>query len=211
MFIIKALLVFALTTGISFLGSLQAGLVNVAVIRTALTRGRKAALWLALGGSLPEMLYAGLAAVAGDFINQYAWLGRYMDYGVIAVFLAMGVSMILQKPKPVSVNPESDATARRAFWKGLALGLINPQLFPFWLGVYVYANRTLFPLQNLLFQLSFMSGAAFGAWLLLSVLARYLAAYQSVILNWLGNRLSLQVLGWLFIVLAVWKIIFILL
>ncbi|MBT8326680.1 MAG: LysE family transporter, partial [Bacteroidia bacterium] len=54
---------------LSFWGSLQLGLVNVAVIETAISKGRKPAIWLAIGGVLPEIPYTLIAIYGTTYID----------------------------------------------------------------------------------------------------------------------------------------------
>ena len=62
----EGFLLFAIAFVASLLGSLQAGPVNLAVLHTTLRQGQRAGLRVAVGGSLPELLYAGLAAAGGE-------------------------------------------------------------------------------------------------------------------------------------------------
>ena len=62
--IVEILLLFIIATVASFIGSLQAGLVNTAVLAHTVQRGPEAGRRLAIGGSIPEVLYAGAASVS---------------------------------------------------------------------------------------------------------------------------------------------------
>ena len=55
------LTVFLVVSVISFVGSIHPGTVNLAVVQTTLGHSRRAGLYLALGGSLPELVYSLLA------------------------------------------------------------------------------------------------------------------------------------------------------
>ncbi len=205
---LKPLLIFLFASGISFAGSLQVGLVNLSVIKATLTRGRVTALWIALGGCLPELFYAGLAVVAGNFASQYPQVMHALDQGLAAVFLGIGIVMLLRKPQPLhnSISPVRKSWG--AFWQGFGLAMINPQLLPFWFGVYVYAQRTFFSLPGKLLQVCFVSGTAFGAWLLLFLLVQVTHRYRQNIFQWLGRYNFNRVAGWIFVALGLWKIIF---
>lgn len=174
---LQPLLVFLFASGVSFAGSLQVGLVNVSVIKAVLVRSRKAALWMALGGCLPELFYASLAIVAGGFVIRHPQVAELLDYALAAVFLGVGIVALLRKPHAPQNSILRAGQTRGVFWQGLALAMINPQLLPFWFGVYVYAQRTLFPLGSMALQLCFVCGTAFGAWLLLFVLVHTAKTY----------------------------------
>lgn len=54
----EAILLFCISAFASFLGSLQLGPVNLAVIQKTLNKGIKLAFFLAAGGCLPEFIYS---------------------------------------------------------------------------------------------------------------------------------------------------------
>ena len=56
-------MLFLIAAVASFVGSLQAGLVNTAVLAHTIQRGPEAGRRMAVGGSLPELLYAGVACL----------------------------------------------------------------------------------------------------------------------------------------------------
>jgi len=64
--------IFLLTAFISALGSLQLGPVNGSVLRLSLNGRFRDARWLALGGSLPEFLYAGTLFGEASGSRQFA-------------------------------------------------------------------------------------------------------------------------------------------
>ena len=68
-----ALFLFVIATVASFIGSLQAGLVYTAVLAHTIQRGRDAGRRMAIGGALPELLYAALAFQFATWAVQ--WLG----------------------------------------------------------------------------------------------------------------------------------------
>ncbi len=162
---------------------------------------------MALGGCLPELFYASLAIVAGDFVMRHPQVAKFLDYALAVVFLGVGIAALLRKPQAPQNSILRTGQTRGAFWQGLGLAMINPQLLPFWFGVYVYAQRTLFPLGSVALQLCFVCGTAFGAWLLLFVLVQATHRHRENILTWLQRYNSGRVLGWMFIVLALWKLL----
>ncbi|GAB4022537.1 LysE family translocator [Spirosoma koreense] len=203
------LLLFLLVSIISFAGSIHPGTVNLAVVQTTLSQSRRAGLWLAFGGSLPEIAYSSLAAGGLMHIPTSSSWTTALAYAPIPVLLGAGVAAFRQKPV---VLTESVADARSLpFWKGVVLGGTNPQLLPFWSAVWLYlsqatiSSHTLVPTGQPASQWVFALGTATGAFGLLVVVA-WLADRQRIVqyLNgpWL-NRLT----GGLFIGMALWQTI----
>ncbi|MBP8823030.1 MAG: hypothetical protein KBH07_05265 [Flavobacteriales bacterium] len=165
-----ALLALLVATVASFIGSLQAGLVNTAVLAATLRHGPLAARSTALGGSLPEMLYAALAFVAADQVLGYTgqWgvtPGRIS--GVVMVGLGLYIALVM---KPFHIKEE--VQVRSGFRRGLVLGLMNPQLALFWCGVRLAMEAAGLQVQGWGAMAGFGLGAFIGAMALLLLLIR---------------------------------------
>ncbi len=160
-------LVFALllSTGISFAGSVQLGPVNFGTIYNALHKNKKAAILFGFGGSLPELLYCGLAFGSSNLLTQFEDLDNYLKYLTSAVLFIFGIYLLFQKSASRSSNVK--IKEGKEVWRGAIFGLLNPQLFPFWLFIITYlrSNQVLdaaiWPVQAV-----FTVGAALGAFLL---------------------------------------------
>lgn len=168
-----------LVAAVSAVGSLQAGAVNVGVLRRAL-QGRPAeARALALGGSLPEAAYAALALGLGQWMQLAAVLGPVLRWAFPVLLLGLGLYYLLRRA-PVALPPESAARRRGAFATGLALAAANPQLLPFWLAVAVYLRDRAWLQAGAPSALAFAVGAWAGAAALLLGVA------------WAGQRVGLE-------------------
>ncbi len=200
----QALLLFLLVAVISFAGSLQAGLVNVSVLQIALKKGFSSALWLAIGGCLPELLYAALAIFAGMFVEQHANLMNNLGLVTMPVFACFGIFQLYRKKSNVLPDRLSQ-TIHSEFWHGLGLAFLNPQLLPFWFGVYVYVNSSIMAVDNLLKKIAFIAGTAFGALVLLVLLAWIAVKNREIVEKWFTKYDFNKLTGWLFIGLACWK------
>lgn len=202
------LFLFLLTAIISFLGSLQLGIVNLTVIRTAITHHFKAAVFVAVGGCLPEFFY-GWLAISGIEIPFIQTHIKTLSILLIFLFLAIGIYYILKKNNSENIEiKKADYFSDQFFLKGLALSFINFQLLPFWLVMSIQLQQFKI-IQSFSFaeKIAFSSGATVGAFLLL-----YLAAYLSYRnKNFFTDRLFKKYnlnkfFGFLFIGLAVLQI-----
>lgn len=165
------LIVFLIATVASFIGSLQAGLVNTAVLAATLRRGPASGMRTAWGGCIPEFIYAVVAYIAADRV--LAWtegFGGTVDRMAGGVMIVLGVYFLfLLRPFPTAQQLEEKRTG---FLNGLLLGLMNPQLLLFWCGVRLALDGMGVQLHGWLSMVVFGLGAFCGAMLLLLLLVR---------------------------------------
>lgn len=166
-----ALLIFFITTAASVIGSLQAGIVNTAVLAHTVKRGPEAGRRMALGGSIPEFIYAGIA------FHFASWLLAVMGFDAHGVALLVGSILILLglyfaflfKPVFDLDHVNVKATGVR---KGFLLGMLNPQLIIFWSGVRLMLDTLGITRFGWIEMVAFGLGAFTGALLLLLQLVR---------------------------------------
>ncbi|MCU0450303.1 MAG: LysE family transporter [Bernardetiaceae bacterium] len=172
---------FLLICLVSAVGSLQPGLVNVAVVQTGLRQGLAASLWLALGGSLPELLYAGLAwqihrGVHGWLAN-WSHLAPALPWLAAAALVLGGLYYLHQARLPVQAQAQSRVRShRKALAEGFILALQNAQLVVFWLFVLTYLPQWPWALapshqSSQWLPLVLMLGSGLGAFAFLAGLA----------------------------------------
>lgn len=205
------LLLFFLVSVISFAGSIHPGTVNLAVVQTTLSQSRRAGLWLALGGSLPEIGYSVLAASGLMLIPMDSVWTTVITYAPIPVLLGAGIAAFRQKPVVLNVMTTNGASL--PFWKGVALGGTNPQLLPFWSAVWLYLSQAtigshmLVPDNQPGSQWVFALGTAAGAFGLLVSVVWLAARQRQRIVQYLNGRWVNRLTGGLFIGMALWQLI----
>jgi threonine/homoserine/homoserine lactone efflux protein len=202
------LLIFVFSSLVSFVGSLQLGPVNLFVIHTALAYGKKPAFYISLGGCIPEFIYCGSAVFANTYLLEYEGLVIFFKIMFILVLLILGLVLYLKRPSPISVNPvKITQKPIRYFFKGFALAAFNPQLLPFWLFVQVYFNSVKFlQIQSLHTKFSYILGAGFGAFLLLTFFIQMVLKYKHKVLNYLNNKYYFKGLSLFFFAAAGYQI-----
>jgi threonine/homoserine/homoserine lactone efflux protein len=201
---IKPLLIFGVTLIVSFVGSLQLGPANLAVIHTSLTKGSAASWRTAIGGALPELFYAGLAAytvVSLQGVLQWA----YNQWIVSSILSVIGIYWLFKKNVPIDrESTHSGATHRVALLRGLVAGLLNPQLYPFWVLILAgYGSYPLLSVQTLGDSVAAALGAAFGAFGLLGLVAWLTNRYRENIAQKLSAWPIQRILGGLLVVMAI--------
>jgi len=166
-----ALVIFLIAAVASFVGSLQAGLVNTAVLAATLRHGKASGMRTAWGGSIPEFLYAAMAFVAADHILAWAeGMGGTVERIAGSVMIVLGVYFIFfLRPFPQANELQEKRTG---FINGLLLGLMNPQLVLFWCGVRLAVDGLGINVHGWLVLTAFGLGAFAGAMALLVLLVR---------------------------------------
>jgi threonine/homoserine/homoserine lactone efflux protein len=160
---------FLLSFCISFIGSLQPGPVNIAVISASIQKQYKNALLIAIGGSLPEFIFSYIAFKATNYI--VIWHQYFIYFQIIIAILLAIVGVYLWFSK---TNITFKSTNKNGFTLGTILALLNPQLILFWTTVIAYIQLNNLVGINLFesssFMLSFCIGATLGAFTLHSIL-----------------------------------------
>ena len=193
------MLAFIIAVLLSFWGSLQLGIVNVQVIHTALTKSKRHALHMAVGGALPEILYATLAILAVDRLKQYEQTIAVLSLVIIPVFIVLGLYFIFKKSKVVQEKESTGGDFRTGFY----LAMINPQLIIYWTIMFIYIEEyinlekgTLLPPKIFL-----VLGTAVGAFLALYFFIVLAIKYKSIILKKIGGKLD-KIIGGIFLLLG---------
>ena len=202
----EPVLLFLISTVASFIGSLQAGLVNTAVLAHTVQRGPAAGRRMAIGGSIPEVLYAGVAYLFANALLEKLGIGQDrigMAVGIVLVGMGVYFTFVF-KPKFDPERMEVKATGVR---RGLVLGLANPQLVLFWCGVVLALHAYGIKGQGVFGMIAFGLGAFTGAILLLFQLVK-LGQRAVERLRPARLRLLFRAVGALLLVsggLALWK------
>lgn len=204
--IYKPLLVFLATAAISGAGSVQLGAVNLMVVQTTLHHSRRAGFWGALGGCLPELFYAALAVWAAMWLNQHSSVLVFLQWGVVPVLGILAIITYQTPEKPPLENLQT--THKQPFFKAFALGMVNPQLFPYWLLMLVQlGNYDLLRVETPIEQTAFVLGTACGAFAMLVFFAYFTERKKDKILL-LFRKINInKLLGILFGLLALGQLI----
>jgi threonine/homoserine/homoserine lactone efflux protein len=202
----KSFVIFCATAAISFVGSLQLGPVNLIVIQSVLKRSLQAGLWIALGGCLPEMIYAATAVGAGMWLEKNPGIWNILEWSAVPLLLGIGILIFFTPNRAIKLEKEHKQSF--SFLKGLTLGLLNPQLFPYWLIMLVqFGMYNALRVQTRPEQIAFILGTAVGALGLLIGVAYLTSHFRESILVRLGEFNFNRFLGALFVLLAVGQLL----
>jgi threonine/homoserine/homoserine lactone efflux protein len=208
------ILLFLLICLVSAVGSLQPGLVNLSVVQTVTQRGLMAGFYVALGGSLPEMLYAFLAIQIVEFGEKFTFIKAFLPYikwFSIAILIAISAYFFLKKASEYhylsgSSKPPDKYNYRvflKAFLKGFLMGLSNFQLVFFWSVVFLYCKEmAITAMQKSENQLAFIVATGIGAFIFLCLLAMLTAKYQHKFQT-VFNKSADKIMGFLCLFLVI--------
>ena len=183
---------------ISFVASIPIGPLNVAVVQATLRHGKKAGFEIALGGAIVELVYCLFAIASLHFFTINPAFFHWLQ--LIAAVLLAGLGIYyLSKPIPEEESKPKNGGMGLLF--GISLGVINPMLVPFWLGVVAYLRSLEWLSETFSVQIWFALGIAVGAFCLLLTVA-LVAANRHQGLSHKNKVLIQRVLAWLFIALA---------
>lgn len=200
--IIKA---FLLATAISFAGSVQLGPVNFGTIHTALNKHKNAAIRFGFGGSLPELLYCALVFGSAGLLERFGLFQDYLKYLTSGILFVFGLVLIFQK----SGNGKRNYQIKdgNELWWGATFGLLNPQLYPFWLFIIAYLkSNNIHQFSTLSTQIAFAIGATVGAFILQYLVAVLAAKNKAFIYNKVAKNYN-KVLGAVIIAVAIIQLV----
>ncbi len=172
MIILSTILFFLLALVISFIGSIQLGPVNLAVINKSLNSSYKQALWIGFGGAIPELFFSAAAFWFSNYLLNYPELIATLEWLMIPLFLGVGLFLFFYKSKGKQKVKKENISKAGPFFIGLTLGTLNPMLLPFWTLVIQYCISFGFnPHIEYAYEMAFIIGTAAGAFLLQFCLA----------------------------------------
>jgi threonine/homoserine/homoserine lactone efflux protein len=213
---LEVVIAFGVAVFFSFIGSVFLGLVNAAVIDTAINRSEKSALWLAFGGVLPEIPYTLIAIFGTSYIAILEGYKMEMSIGMGIVFILIGLRYMLKKKQEVKAQNVIQTGALANFSKGLLLAIANPQLIFYWSGYLIVFQTGTFSNGKPFFTFtdsvwdptkwSFAIGASAGAFLILFIYIKLSSIYKDQLVRLIGDKLS-HIIGLVFIVMGIFTIL----
>jgi len=206
-----SIIIFICSSLASFIGSVQLGPVNLFVIDTAIKRNEKVAVWVAIGGIIPEFIYCFLAVYSGSYFMSNPIVFLVFRVILIVVLFLVGVIYMFKKHKILNIETEQVSvklSKTKHFFKGFILAFFNPQLMPFWIFVMVYFNSIYFlELKSDADRFAYILGAGFGALLLLTIIILTVNKFKAKLLFYLNNKYYFKVLGLLFIAISLQQLV----
>lgn len=121
--------------GISFLGSLPLGTMNIAATHISIQQGTAAGLVYAVGSMLVEIIVVRIALVTMDWLAKRHRVFQFLELFTIALILALAAGSFIAAYKMTGFNESIPiGKSLNPFWTGVILSATNPLHIPFWLG-----------------------------------------------------------------------------
>jgi threonine/homoserine/homoserine lactone efflux protein len=161
----------------------MAGIVNVHVIYTALKGYKKEAIFMSIGGVLPEILYSGIALAGMEYLQENDSVKQILKMAAVPILLFFGLYFYVSRQKEIQ---EKNATKSGSFLKGLVLALLNPQLIVFWFA-WLSIAYTIFDFEAYTLlspKVTFTLGTAVGAFITLRLFIFLTIKYHYRIFKW---------------------------
>ena len=130
----KIFKVIAAGLGISFLGSLPLGTMNVAATHISIQLGTGAGLIYALGSMLVEIIVVRVALVGMHWLAKRHKIFSMLELFTVALMLALSIASFIAAYNMTGFSNSLQSNALPPFWAGVLLSATNPLHIPFWLG-----------------------------------------------------------------------------
>ena len=139
--------IFLTGMGISFLGTLPLGTLNVAAMQISVSDGIRPALYFTLGALLVEIIYVRISLVAMDWVQKQERLFRWLEWFTVLIILALAISNFIAAASPHAEKNVILSHTIHRFWLGMAMSAINPAQIPFWFGwsTALFTKKVLLP------------------------------------------------------------------
>ncbi|OGS77468.1 MAG: hypothetical protein A3D31_10720 [Candidatus Fluviicola riflensis] len=174
-------------------------------METGLRQNKTAAVMVAAGGSIPEFIYSILAITIGITLQQTPAFFLAFKWITIALLTVLSVYYFFKK---ITENKQPEISRKGSFLKGFILGLLNPQLLPFWLVVYTsFFTSTGLSIVSFQEQLAFILGTGIGAFGLHVCLIYLVQANRQRLEKWVVFPYFNRFLSAFFLLLAILQIV----
>lgn len=130
------LIVFLWAMGISFLGTLPMGSLNVVAMQISVEESVKSAYMFAFGAVLVEMTYVRVALVGINWIMKRKHVLRYMEWATFFIILALAIGSFIAAVKGGHGGKGNFLLSNQMnrFSLGVILNALNAVQIPFWFG-----------------------------------------------------------------------------
>lgn len=196
---------FLIAFGLSFIGSLPFGMINMAVAHTAIHKGVRAGIIMGLGAALIEFFQVWVALKFTWLFAEGGTMGNVLKILAAIIFFAAGIYFIFfAKTKTAELNTVIRVKKRRVFFKGMGISLLNVMVIPYWI-----FYGTLLTENNLLERentdvLLFAAGATGGAFVLLisyAFLGAHILKKSETVTRWVNVFIGVVLIG-----MGIWQV-----
>lgn len=199
---------FLIALGLSFIGSLPFGMINMTVAHTAIRKGLHFALFTAAGAALVELVQVFVALKFTWLFNENAGVERIFQIIATVVFFIGGIYFFFfAKSKPTVSDTESQSR-RSDFFKGMFISSLNLMVIPYWIFYATLLTTNDLLVKDNLHVVVFSSGTMCGTFSLLvcyALLGAKILSKSEQVTRWVNKFIGLLLFG--FGVFQIYKIL----
>jgi threonine/homoserine/homoserine lactone efflux protein len=196
--LIDYLIISSLGMGSAIVGALPFGLVNLTVLNVTFEKGNGAAIKIAHGAALVEVVFGITALVAGGMLASHIEGNIIVSYITAGVLIIGGVFFVSKKQR----NSDQRKPGFSGFLKGILLNLISIQVFLFWILAITFLSSRELLQYDLLSILFFVSGIWLGKmavlWMYMNLSNRILSRSRIISKN-INTIIGLVLFGLAFV------------
>lgn len=190
---------FLIAFGLSFIGSLPFGMINMAVAHTAINKGVKAGIIMGLGAVIIEFFQVFIALKFTWLFAEGGTVGNVLQIIATAIFFAAGIYFLFfAKAKPPEVKKDMPIKKGHEFLKGMGISSLNLMVIPYWIfyGTMLTENGLLE--RDNIYVLLFAAGATAGAFALLvcyAFLGARILSKSETVTRWVNWFIGVVLIG----------------
>jgi threonine/homoserine/homoserine lactone efflux protein len=196
--IINYLLLLLMGVGAAIIGALPFGLVNLTVLKVTFQKGNRAAIKIAHGAAIVEVLFGLTALFAGGLLARFIEGNIIVSYFTGAVLIAGGIFFVLKKQQ----NSDPADASTSGFIKGMLLNLVSIQVFLFWILAIAFLSSRELLQYDILSAGFFISGIWLGKmavlWMYMNISNRILSRSRIISRN-INTIIGMILIGMAFI------------
>ena len=127
--------IFFIAFTFSFLGSIPPGTLNLTILQLGLEEKINIAWRFSIASALMEYPYAWIAVKLAAVIQSTPIITEYFELIGAGVMTTLGILNLYAARKPASAASKFQQSG---FRRGILLGMLNPLVLPFWVGITAY-------------------------------------------------------------------------
>ena len=190
--------------GVSFIGSIPPGVLNLTVIDVTRTQNIYKAFYFALAGGLVEFGQSFIALKFSDFLALNETVNCYIQVLVVPIFLILSLYFLFKKDKSEGGTREVKEVPGDSFIKGFILSVANPLSIPFWLiwgTFFVQKGWLVLTDINILVFCAGVSLGSIATLICYALLSKFILSRIKALNNWIN-----QLIGFILLSLAAYQI-----
>lgn len=158
--------------GLSFIGSVPVGMINITVAETTIQKGLRAGLFVAAGAVFVEFFQTAISLKFTTLFKENPMIENGIQWFSIVVFIGLGIYFLRSKsPEKPQQQIKQLNNDTGDFFKGILISSFNIIVFPYWVFYATYLSTEGW-LGNYLLQFSFAIGVVLGSFAVFYLYAR---------------------------------------